>query len=704
MEPRDARLPVEASTATARSPKEQFLIRVADALRPIADPIEVQAVVTRMLADHFDASRVMYAEIADGKEVVVHRDAVRTGASVVGRYPWELFMGPELLRAWEAGELFIVEDVANDPNLGQERARFQDVGVAAILACGLKKAGRWVAGLGVHSAVPRVWTDDEKWLLEELAERTWAEVQRAHSEAALRESEEKYRTLFMSVDEGFCLVELVVDSEGRPQDNRYLETNPAFARHTGLSGAAGHTYGELTGGSLESHWLELMAEVVRTGEPRRTDGPAEALDRWYEASFARVGPPEARRLACVFKDITERKRFETLMQLALEREQSARAAAEEATSMREQFLRVVSHELATPLSAILIWAKVLRTGSVPGAQVDAALDAITTNAEIQQQLVHDLLDASRLSAGKIQLTVESEELAPIVEAALTILRPTALARDIELALELETPGPRCFVDRGRLHQVLYNLIGNALKFTPSGGHVTVTLRSTPETAIIEVRDDGLGIAPEFLPHVFDSFRQADASQTRAYGGLGLGLTIARQLVELHGGAISAVSDGQGQGATFRVELPRGAAGLSLLPHTAGDEYGSESTLSPETLRGLRILLVEDESHTRAVLSWLLQSHGADVVALDHPALAREALAYGGHFDALVCDLGLPEDDVCTLLPVLRSLAPEPLPALALTAYVHREDRERAMRAGFDAFLPKPVAPRAFIEAVAELVG
>ncbi|HVW28026.1 MAG TPA: ATP-binding protein [Polyangiaceae bacterium] len=654
-----------------------------------------------MLGEHLDASRVLFVELDEGKEVVIHREWIRRGQPLVGRYPW-CFIGPALMRAWSRGEPFVVENARTDSDLDHERAAFEAIGCCAGIACGLKKDGKFVTALCVQSAVPRRWTEEEKGLVRDLSERTWAEVQRAHSELSLRKSEEKYRSLFTSIDEGFCMMEVITNAEGRALDVRYLETNPAFERHTGFLNPAGRTYRELTGKEPEPPWLELHESVLRTGDPKRMDGFSDAIGRWYEISISRVGPPEHRCLACVFKDISERKKADALMRLALEREQTARAVAEEATALREEFISVVSHELRTPISAIVIWSTALRSGAVRPDQFDGALEAIVASANLQHRLIDELLDMARLVSGKMQIAVQDEELGAIVKQAVAVLQPTALARRVELHAEAIGARAYCLVDRERLHQVLWNVIGNAIKFTPAGGHVQVALRSTADTAVIDIKDDGPGIPTSFLPYVFDRFRQADMSQTRSFGGLGLGLSIARQLVELHGGTITAASDGPGCGATFRIELPLTAAGVGMTFNEAPSDGVAFSAKS--ALRGRRVLLVEDESHTRAALTWLLESCGAEVVAVAEGGAAREATALGARFDVLVCDLGLPTEDGCSLLRALRHFPDSPLPALALTAYVCRGDRERARAAGFDAFLPKPIAPDRFIETIAALVS
>jgi len=350
-------------------------------------------------------------------------------------------------------------------------------------------------------------------------------------------------------------------------------------------------------------------------------------------------------------------------------------------------------------------------------------DMIRQSAEAQRQLIEDLLDVSRMISGKMRLRVTEAELAPLVRAAVDATRPMAEAKDVRLELSLGGDAGRARVDPDRIQQVVWNLLNNAVKFTDAGGRVRVGLGRAGSTVRVEVADTGRGISAEFLPHVFDRFRQADASLTRTEGGLGLGLAIARQLVELHGGTIRARSPGLGKGSTFTVELPAGdgrveaggerRAGGGGLGSGVGGVIGVGGAFAASpVLAGLRVLVVEDEANTRTVIRWLLEQCAADVTAVESAALAvaafREGLARG-RFDVIVSDVGMPVQDGYELLREIREMerqrgGPVATPALALTAYARDEDRARAEAAGFQAHLAKPVEPKALVEAVARLAG
>ncbi|HYP01975.1 MAG TPA: CHASE domain-containing protein [Pyrinomonadaceae bacterium] len=396
----------------------------------------------------------------------------------------------------------------------------------------------------------------------------------------------------------------------------------------------------------------------------------------------------------------ERKRLEE--QLRHRAEQLA-----EANRLKDEFLATLSHELRTPLTSILGWAKLMRTESFDPQMSARALEIIERSAVAQSQLINDLLDVSRIITGKLRLVAQPVELAPIIAAAVDSLRPTADARGVrlEMLLDAGTNG-RVSGDADRLQQIIWNLLSNAIKFTPKAGRVRVGLRRHDSQAEIVVSDTGQGISPEFLPYIFDRFRQADGSITREHGGLGLGLAIVRHLVELHGGTIRAESDGPEQGSTFRVRLPlmalrggadgRGATGDGVAAKQRGN-----------LLAGLRVLVVDDDEDTRALLVTTLEQSGAESVA--SAASAADALSALGREtpDVLVSDIGMPGVDGYELIQRIRALPPEAggrVPAAALTAYAAPDDRQRALDAGYDLHISKPVEPSELAATVARLAG
>ena len=390
--------------------------------------------------------------------------------------------------------------------------------------------------------------------------------------------------------------------------------------------------------------------------------------------------------------------------LASERE--ARRAAEEASRLKDEFLATVSHELRTPLTAIVGWAKMLHSGRMDAAEAAHAVEVIERNARLQAQLVDDLLDVSRVIAGRFRLDVRPVQLAPVVEAAVEAMRPAADAKRIRVEASLDPSAGPVSGDAARLQQVVWNLLSNAIKFTPEGGRVEVRLARVGTHAEVVVSDTGAGINPEFLPFVFERFRQADMSHTRAHGGLGLGLGIARHLVELHGGAVEAASEGEGRGATFTVRLPLAAEGA----HPASTEINGQVTAGSgpgdgATLAGLRVLVVDDEPDVCELLAVTLKASGAAVTAASSAGEAFEALRQERP-DVLVCDIGMPGEDGFSLIRKVRALPPGEggeTPAAALTAYARDEDRVRALLSGFQVHIPKPVDPEELTAVLAGLV-
>jgi PAS domain S-box-containing protein len=390
----------------------------------------------------------------------------------------------------------------------------------------------------------------------------------------------------------------------------------------------------------------------------------------------------------------ERVRIEHERQLLLESEQAARRDAEAANRAKDEFLATLSHELRTPLNAIVGWSHLLRTGQLDDAQRTRAVEVIDRNAKAQSQIVADVLDVSRIVMGKLRLDVHPVELATVIEEAIDTLRPAAAAKDIRIEAILDREG-RVSGDPDRLQQVVWNLVANAIKFTPAGGKIRVSLHGVDSHAEVVVEDTGTGIRRDFLPHVFERFRQSDSSSTRAHGGLGLGLALVRHIVELHGGTVAAESRGEGQGATFTIRLPLMLTEAREAPAAAGP---------PVDLHGLKVLVVDDDRETRELVATALRGVGAQVRTADN---AIDALADVDKHppSVIVSDLEMPGEDGYQLIRRLRSLSPEHggmIPAAALTAHVRPEEVQRALEAGFQRHLPKPAVPDEIARAVAAL--
>ncbi|MDQ5846631.1 MAG: ATP-binding protein, partial [Acidobacteriota bacterium] len=382
----------------------------------------------------------------------------------------------------------------------------------------------------------------------------------------------------------------------------------------------------------------------------------------------------------------------------LKRESTARANAEESNRLKDEFLATVSHELRTPLTAILGWSRMLEGGSLDNDMARRAVETIKRNAKSQAQIIDDILDVSRIITGKLYLELNPLELESVLEAAVNVVRPTAEAKGIQLELNFEEP-VAVSGDTNRLQQVFWNLLSNAVKFTPSGGKVRVNLRKIDSEAEITVTDTGQGITADFLPFVFDRFRQADSTSTRQHGGLGLGLAIARHLIEIHGGAIEARSLGEGEGATFTVRLPLVGSRVAA-PDVPGDVETS-APKSPETLSGMHVLLVDDDEDTLELLSAALRQRSANVTAVSSAAAALTAIRTVRP-DVLISDIAMPGVDGYELMAKVLALNLKPaLPAIAITAYAKEEDKATALAAGYQRYLSKPIELDEFISAVAE---
>jgi signal transduction histidine kinase/ActR/RegA family two-component response regulator len=440
-------------------------------------------------------------------------------------------------------------------------------------------------------------------------------------------------------------------------------------------------------------WSDLPVVLCTTGgEATRSDAlRSRALDRLGNV-MAIERPMQTRTLlAAVQAGLRARRRQLDLRDVVVELEAS-RSQAEEANRAKDEFLAMISHELRTPLNAILGWSRMMTGGRLVEAQRERAVQTIERNAVAQAKLIDELLDVSRIISRKLRLSRRALDLRPIIEATVDSCRPAAEAKGLAIGIRLVGEPVRVMADSDRLAQVVSNLLGNAIKFTPAGGRVDVTLSVGDEgRARLSVRDDGIGIRDEFLAHVFERFRQADGSRTRTHGGLGLGLAIVRHLVELHGGQVSVMSDGVGKGAEFVITIP-------LLGHGEEALLRSSSEHPPPSIAavlfGVRIVVVDDEEDARDLVAAVLQQAGAVVTAVGSADEAMHAI-HERPPSLLVSDIGMPGEDGYALIARVRALPADRggrVPAVAVTAFTRGEDRARALRAGYTAHVAKPIDP------------
>jgi PAS domain S-box-containing protein len=424
-----------------------------------------------------------------------------------------------------------------------------------------------------------------------------------------------------------------------------------------------------------------------------------------EASISQIEVKGEKLFTVILRDITERKRAEHEHEQLLSSAHAARTEAELANRTKDEFLATVSHELRTPLNAMVGWARMLRAGKLDENKVNHAIEIIDRNAKAQAKLIEDILDVSRIVAGKVRLDPLPVELRQIIEAAVDSIRPAADSKQVQLKLDLDSAMGMVSGDPARLQQVVWNLLSNAIKFTPNDGQVEIQLKEIGANVQISVSDTGEGIMAEFLPHIFDRFRQADSSTTRKHSGLGLGLAIVRHLVELHHGTVDAYSAGERQGARFTVTLPI----MRVHMKEPIEHYGlgdSERKQSKVALNGLRILYVEDDVDSRQALAAVLMQYDAEVrtVATVHEALG---LLTNWRPDLLISDIGLPDEDGYDLIRKVRARQPEDggaIPAIALTGYAGVSEHALALSAGYQKYLVKPIKPENLAEIIGTIVG
>lgn len=705
--------------------RQAFLLQLGDALHPLSNAADIQAVATRLLGQYAGASRAGYAEPLNDNWITVTRDYTDGVPSLQGSpYRFDDY-GPGLTKEFRAGRTVVRPDIAHDSLLSDaEKQAHAALHIGATLNKPILRGGRLQAVLFLNFQAAHPFSHEEITLLEETAERTWTAIERVRAEEAVRVSDRRYRTLFDSIDEGFCLIEVLFRPDGAPCDYRFLEANPAFEQHTGLKNAVGRTILELAP-HHDAHWFEIYGRIARTGKPERFEERAEALGRYYDVYAFRVEEPEKHRVAVLFNDIAERKNsaeavaadlhdlhdiqllrelgarptsetdpqdlYDAInaaaMQLAhadagtvqiydaetnelvllatrgfpgdsrrrfgrvsaasatscgvalrsgertfldfddpaqpdpkgdlrwhvdagylsaqstplvarsgrpigmlsthwcekhrrpTERElryldllarqaadlieqrqadaslRAALAASKAAGEAKDHFLAVLSHELRTPLSPVVMTTEALQRRSDLDPALRHGLDMIQRNVKLECRLIDDLLDVTRIVRGRLEILREPFDLHHAIRGALDVTRPDLEKKRQRFHASLHAIDTILTGDAARLQQTVWNLLKNASKFTPEQGEIFLFTRNVNHSIEVKIRDTGVGIAPERLAAIFEAFAQADESVSRRFGGLGLGLAIARATIDAHGGSIHAESDGPGLGATFTFILP-----------------------------------------------------------------------------------------------------------------------------------------------------
>ena len=718
---------------SARRAQMEALTTIERDLAAELDPERLLALIIEHVGRLFRASAGLY--LVDG-----FRRLSRRAWSNVEPGPETIDFGVGLVgRVAEARVGLLANDYARSPHAVDA---FRALGTRHAMAQPLVVHGRLLGVISVGRLEPAspAFTPDDNEMLGRLATHAAVAIDNArlHAEAARRQREaeviaEVARTINAALDIN-AILPLVADAARSltGADTASIALREASADKLAFRYTSGQRYAGHDDVTLSPD-AGLSGHVITTGRAVRCDDvsveptiepearalfEAEGIVTLLVAPIAFGGRVEgllyvANRRPTPFtpqdEDVVQRLADQgatALRNVALfAAEQSARSAAEAANRMKDDFLATVSHELRTPLTAMLGWIWWLRRGPIDEAVQVRALETVERNARAQAQLVEDLLDVSRIVTGKLRLDVRPVDLRTVIEAAIESVRTAADAKDITLQPHLPLGATVVPVDPDRLQQIVWNLLSNAIKFTPAGGRVDVTLEARPGEVSIVVVDTGAGISHDFLPYVFDRFRQAEGSSTRAYGGLGLGLAIVRHLVELHGGTVRAESPGEGGGTTFTVTLPARAIRKVSSDDLGARRTGGDGHTTPRrrALEGVRVLVVEDAADTRELLVAVLSQHGASVVSAESVAAARDAISRGAP-DLLVSDIGMRGEDGYTLIrDVRRRLdAVRTVPAIALTAYAGDEDRRRALREGYDVHVAKPIDPEELVEIAVRL--
>ena len=679
----------------------QFLDKISQDLVIVTNIEEIVQLVGKRLCDYLKISSCIFTQINLAADQAVneynwHQDDM---PSLVGVYRISEYVSAKFLQDAKAGKPVVVRNVNTDARIVDPQ-RFHKLDIGAELNIPLIIDGEWKFSFTVFHSQPYNWREDEIKLMQELANRIFQKLERTRVEAALRHSESRFRLMVESAKE-YAIFTLDLN-------------NIISSWNSGAERLLGYTETEAVGCSGKMIFTPEDKELQKPEQEIKlalTLGRAEN-ERWHVRSdgsrfwgsglmmplLSETGNVQG--FVKIMQDkTTQRQAHEQIQQQAEQLKQANR--------IKDEFLAVLSHELRSPLNPILGWSKILQTGKLDKAKTAQGLATIERNAKLQSELIEDLLDVSRILQGKLALNVASVDLVPTIQAAMETVQLAAQAKSIQIHTNLEPNVGQVSGDANRLQQIVWNLLSNAVKFTSQGGQVNIELRRRPlnntvntaNTAQIIVSDNGIGIKPEFLPNVFDYFRQEDGSTTRRFGGLGLGLAIVRHLVELHGGSVGVESLGEGQGSTFTVTLP-------LSPNIRETNIDSKQPESSLNLEGIKVLVVDDDTDTREFITFMLSMYGASVTAVNSGA---EALAnFTQHKpDILVSDIGMPDIDGYMLIQQLRALAPEQgglLPAIALTAFAGEINQQQALKAGFQRHISKPIEPATLITAIAELIG
>jgi PAS domain S-box-containing protein len=722
-----------------------FLADITEACSRLSLPDEIMQSVGATIGAYLQITTCLFVDVDERRgEVTVHHGWNSPDVlSTVGTFRLAEYVSEEFQQASRAREMVVVRDTQTDPRT--DGPSYAALNMHSFVTVPFHRNGKWTHYIAICDSRPRDWLNDELELIQEVSNRIFTRLERARAEALVAEDLEDTQRLRELGER------LVIEGDIQTLYQEILTTAIALTRADAgtvqLFDPATQDLLLLATQGFERNMSKYFYRVnVRSNTPcgmalkngdrtfvtfnmSESADPDGSMRLHVEAGYrsaqstplmARSGNPigmitthwrnlhssserELRFLDLLARqaaDLIEQRQITAEREQLLVSEQAARAEADRANRIKDEFLAVLSHELRSPLNPILGWTRLLQTGKLDKTRQRDALDTIERNAKLQTQLIDDLLDISRILQGKLSLTAAPVNLAFVISAALETVRLAAEAKHIQITLDLDPNIALISGDVARLQQVVWNLLTNAVKFTPQGGRVTIELRQIGQLAQIRITDTGKGIASDFLPHVFEYFRQQDGSTTRKFGGLGLGLAIVRQIVEMHGGTVWAESGGENQGATFTVQLP-------VLPQIASisAEPSSTQVHTEAPLDNVQVLLVDDDTDTREFQAFLLEQSGANVTAVASGSAALQVLDQGIP-DVMISDVGMAEMDGYMLIEQIRSRPPNrggAIPMIALTAYATEHDRQRALQAGFQMHLTKPLEPEQFVSAIVSLL-
>ena len=731
------------------------LLQVSDASRALADESAIAREACRLIKNALGSSSCSYGLIdtrhAHARIIADISDTAAGVPNTEGQ--WDLGpFGSDILAIHQRGEPVIIEDTATHPATATfQQAIYDPMLTRALLSVPLIKNSELVAYFAVHDRAPRRYTPAEVALLRDVAARIWEATQHARATRELQATEARQAMLLQLVqqqretDDPGAIMRVAAEALGRfmgvnrvgffdsPNDDALLFTAswtdgtlPLLEGHFSTRGMAPSYLAELRSGrtlvidDTAHDPLTANSSFAAIGVCAMIDVPLIRNGRWCAGFYVNHSATRqwtddesmlARNIAEQTWDAVERaqaiaalRASEERLQMLYAQEQAARGRAEEASRLKDEFLATVSHELRTPLTSFMGYAQLLQRHTSDAEYVSRTVGKMMRSAKAQAQLIEDLLDVSRIVSGKLRFQLERVDMARVAQAAIDTVLPAVEAKGIRLESELPAGVGLILGDADRLQQVAWNLLANAAKFTPAGGTIRARLAAEAGAAQLAITDTGVGISADFLPFVFDRFRQADGTSNRAHGGLGLGLAIVRSIVEMHGGTVAVASSGEGKGATFTVRLPLGEGERQPAGEHAAHPDGQAMRCPPE-LRGARILLVDDQPDILDMLGEVLGGCGAETRLC---ANAREAvdLVRSWQPAALVSDIAMPGEDGYWLIKAVRALPAEhggATPAVALTAYVRIEERVRVLEAGFNDYVPKPVEADVLLRALAQLL-